>query len=213
MRTGFLAVACGASHTVAVTADVTGRVFAWGDNRDGQTGHEWDDEEQCGGQCIWLPRVVQMPGPEIAIHAVACGANHTLVLSTTGQMYAWGSNSHGQLGTGQVEKREGPPVGVQPVAFETHTLAISCGTTHSAAITIDGALYTWGHNYKYQLGHGDKKTKPVPTQVHHSSSLLRCKLNPDSRLCVIVRSCSSEESRLLRWRVATTTPSVSPWTS
>jgi len=154
---------------VAVTADVTGKVYAWGDNTEGQTGHEWTDfEEDCGGRCVWLPRLVPMPDAEVAVQTVACGSHHTLVLSTMGKMYAWGMNKHGELGTGLQHGERGgdaEPQGVQPVALDVHTLAISCGASHSAAITVDGALYTWGKNFKYQLGHGDKKTKATPTRV------------------------------------------------
>lgn len=42
---------------------------------------------------------------------------------------------------------------------------LSAGFNHSALITIDGELYTWGKNLEMQLGHGNKKDREQPTVV------------------------------------------------
>ena len=34
---------------------------------------------------------------------MACGDSHSIALTKDGQLFAWGSNHRGQLGTGQVE--------------------------------------------------------------------------------------------------------------
>ena len=34
---------------------------------------------------------------------MACGDSHSIALTKEGLLFAWGSNHHGQLGTGQVE--------------------------------------------------------------------------------------------------------------
>ena len=45
---------------------------------------------------------------------VACGYAHTLVLTDEGQVYAWGANSYGQLGTGNKSNQSYPtPVVVE----------------------------------------------------------------------------------------------------
>ena len=41
---------------------------------------------------------------------VSCGAAHTILLTTTGQLLTWGSSSHGQLGYGDLWDREVPVV-------------------------------------------------------------------------------------------------------
>ena len=33
-------------------------------------------------------------------------------------------------------------------------VAASCGGAHAAAVTLEGALFTWGFNVMLQLGHG-----------------------------------------------------------
>ena len=35
---------------------------------------------------------------------------------------------------------------------------IACGSTHSAAITADGELYTWGRGNYGRLGHGKQQS-------------------------------------------------------
>jgi len=44
---------------------------------------------------------------------------------------------------------------------------ISCGFAHSAVITEDGELYTWGFGWFAVLGHGDRKNKTAPTKIIH----------------------------------------------
>ena len=49
---------------------------------------------------------------------------------------------------------------------------IACGSLHSACITEDGALYTWGKGKYGRLGHGNNDDKMVPTKVTKVSEIL-----------------------------------------
>lgn len=42
---------------------------------------------------------------------------------------------------------------------------IACGSSHSAAITSSGELYTWGLGEYGRLGHGDNVTQLKPKLV------------------------------------------------
>ena len=42
---------------------------------------------------------------------------------------------------------------------------IACGSAHSACITSNGELYTWGLGEYGRLGHGDNLTQLRPKQV------------------------------------------------
>ena len=42
---------------------------------------------------------------------------------------------------------------------------IACGSSHSAAVTSSGELYTWGLGEYGRLGHGDNTTQLRPKQV------------------------------------------------
>ena len=46
-------------------------------------------------------------------------------------------------------------------------ISISCGSRHSAAVSKNRELWTWGWNQYGQLGHGDKQTRYLPTLVEH----------------------------------------------
>jgi hypothetical protein len=85
-------VSCGAFHALAT--DINGHVFAWGSNSQGQLGFAVDSELQNADAS---PRMVSdLCG--VFMSAVACGENHSLGLSSSGDIYSWGSNRYGQLG-------------------------------------------------------------------------------------------------------------------
>jgi len=86
------------------------------------------------------------------IAAVSCGSRHTMVLTTKGEVYSWGWGSMGQLGHGDLKSSNFPR---KIEFFEKHGLVvdyISCGGCHSAAVTKDGTVYTWGEAHWGQLG-------------------------------------------------------------
>lgn len=76
------------------------------------------------------------------IKSVACGLDHTLALSVSGRVYAFGSNTTGQLGLG--DRRSTPyPTMIQDIAhIEMKMVAAS---SFSAALSSNkGDLYLWG---------------------------------------------------------------------
>ena len=42
---------------------------------------------------------------------------------------------------------------------------VACGSSHMAALSKDGNIFTWGEGRSGQLGHGDSETKETPTKV------------------------------------------------
>ncbi len=65
-------------------------------------------------------------------------------------MYSWGCNASGQLGLGDFVDRRAPAhvegLWALPVA------SLAAGDSHSAALTMNGFLFSWGANDKGQLG-------------------------------------------------------------
>ncbi|XP_024937570.1 probable E3 ubiquitin-protein ligase HERC4 isoform X3 [Cephus cinctus] len=151
----FKRVACGASHTLVVNE--WGQVFSWGLNSDGQLGlntHTLNER---------VPRMVKTLGTNVVIQ-IACGLKHTLALTNNGELYAWGSNSEGQLGFGPETKKEVKPkliasLKVIPIAY------IACGGYHSIAVTKSAAVFGWGRNTFGQLGLNDTDERTVPCQL------------------------------------------------
>uniref|UniRef100_A0A1I7X7I8 Nuclear pore complex protein Nup88 n=1 Tax=Heterorhabditis bacteriophora TaxID=37862 RepID=A0A1I7X7I8_HETBA len=52
-----------------------------------------------------------------------------------------------------------------PHLIDGRILELSTGLSHSAAITDQGSLFTWGKALEYQLGHGNKTERSEPHQV------------------------------------------------
>lgn len=52
----------------------------------------------------------------------------------------WGRGEHGRLGLGTDNKDKLQPMRVEPLAGE-FVMHVSCGGSHSAALTKDGRLY------------------------------------------------------------------------
>ena len=81
---------------------------------------------------------VKAPALEGAVAAVACGISHTAVLTTSGEVYTFGSNSHGQLG------RSTAPALPDKVPIPEEVKMVACGDNFTMAVTVDNKLYGWG---------------------------------------------------------------------
>lgn len=99
-------VGAGDAHGLALT--VTGRVYAWGSTADGRLGLAEDP-------ALEGPRSLSTPAPIPAeawgnsrAVCVRAGGKHSLVLTSTGQVYSWGAGAHGRLGTGDDARRRKP---------------------------------------------------------------------------------------------------------
>jgi len=103
----------------------------------------------------------------------ACGAAHGLSRDADGKVFAWGWNSHGQLGTGDTEDLEQARI---VVPLQSHrVVSISCGAGHSLAVTHDGAVFAWCAGSAGQLGLGEAMKSKVlqPTQVRSLRNIAR----------------------------------------
>lgn len=81
--------------------------------------------------------------------------------TNAGQLWAWGQNTNGELGIGNVTPKSSP---VQVGALTTW-LKVSGGNTHTLAIKNDGTLWAWGQNTMGQLGDGTTVWKSSPIQI------------------------------------------------
>lgn len=83
------------------------------------------------------------------------GDHHAIFVDKEGRAFAWGSNSHGQLGLGddQVGTEVDEPVlipGTGPGALRAGSAA--CGARHSLLLSKDGHVYATGSDTLLQLG-------------------------------------------------------------
>ena len=159
-----VSISAGDSHTMAVRAN--GYLYAWGDNAHGQLGP--------GGNQPSLIRVVWSAGELAAAGlesntgwvSVFAGGNHTVAIREDGSLWAWGSNTLGQLGDGTYVSRN-TPRRVQPLGAPSDmrwALASLYGN-HTLAIGEDGTLWAWGDNWHHQLGSGTTANVLTPTPI------------------------------------------------
>jgi alpha-tubulin suppressor-like RCC1 family protein len=153
------AIASGSVHSLALTS--TGQVLAWGYNYDGELGNG-TTTTTAGCDCISTPVAVSLPSG-ITVTAIAGGQFHSLALTSTGQVLAWGSNSYGQLGNGSTTNSS-TPVAVSLPSGTTVT-AIAGGGLHSLALTSTGHVLAWGWNGSGQLGNGTTTSSSTPVVV------------------------------------------------
>jgi alpha-tubulin suppressor-like RCC1 family protein len=81
--------------------------------------------------------------------AVAGGQSHTCAIREDRGLYCFGRNDHGQLGVGDVSRRD-VPARVGDGAY----IRMGLGRNHSCAIREDRTLWCWGRNHVGQLGLG-----------------------------------------------------------
>ncbi len=99
----------------------------------------------------------------LPIASIACGGHHSVAVSLSGAVYAWGRNAHGQLGIGSQEDRHFPTQ-VRGLRHQDVRRA-ACGQDHTACLTADGGVFTFGGGSYGQLGHGGRGSEVLPRKV------------------------------------------------
>ena len=84
------------------------------------------------------------------IQQVSLGGQHSAAITEEGDLYLWGGNVYGQLGTGGWNWNGD----ATPNKILKNVKQVSLGGQHSAAITENGDLYLWGCGYLGQIGNG-----------------------------------------------------------
>lgn len=90
-----------------------------------------------------------------------------MVCSSSGDVYAWGANTWGQLGLGDDVSRTSPVL-VEDCALESCIVVqVACGARHTAVLTDGGHVFSWGWNkYGTVTGAvGGEQCVLVPTRL------------------------------------------------
>ncbi|KAI1887409.1 hypothetical protein AGOR_G00190000 [Albula goreensis] len=147
-------VMCGNQHCVALSKD--GQLFTWGQNSSGQLGLGKGKPSSLSPQPL-----KSLSG--IPLAQITAGGDHSFALSLSGAVFGWGRNSAGQLGLNDEQDRAVPChikfLRSQKVVY------ISCGEEHTAALTKDGGLFTFGDGSQGQLGHDSTNNEVLPRRV------------------------------------------------
>ncbi|XP_044213215.1 probable E3 ubiquitin-protein ligase HERC4 isoform X1 [Thunnus albacares] len=147
-------VACGSQHSVALTKD--GQVFTWGQDSRGQLGL---GKRKLGANSPQHLRSLSA----IPLVQIAAGGEQSFALSVSGGVFSWGRNNCGQLGLGDTTDRH-TPTPVHSLDMKK-TIHISCGKDHTAVLTKDGVVFTFGSGQYGQLGHNSFSDELRPRLV------------------------------------------------
>lgn len=152
--TGLNALAAGVSFGCGLKSD--GTAFCWGSNAyGGKLGAgSADDSSNVALQ------VKDLAG----IETIGASFGHACASTKTKEVFCWGTNGFGQLGTGG-----GPtnvPVKVPAASLPTQrAISVAAGSFHTCAAFENGDVYCWGRNDFGQVGVTAGGDQPAPQKV------------------------------------------------
>lgn len=144
-------LACGSNHALALDKD--GALWVTGCNLSGQQGRNSNNK---------VFTRLDISDTDSKFMRIFAGFNQNFALDNTRKLWAWGNNSHGQLGI--KDALEQPSQVVLPHELEIEELHF--GLEFTVILCKKGQLYTCGNNEFGQLGRENKKTstfQKVPT--------------------------------------------------
>jgi len=127
-------ISAGRNHIMIL--DIEGTVWVLGDVRAAGI-------HDSQGRMVKNPVRLHLP----RVRSVAAGGYHSLVVTSTNEVFSFGSNIHGQLGLGGIKGKRIPTKIPSIRAKE-----VSAGTFHSLLIDLEGSVWVFGSNESGQLG-------------------------------------------------------------
>mmetsp|Transcript_18593 Transcript_18593/g.48575 ORF Transcript_18593/g.48575 Transcript_18593/m.48575 type:complete len:425 (+) Transcript_18593:248-1522(+) len=149
-------LAAGGDSSAAIDAE--GRLLLWG--------RASPDQSNNAPVSPTTPSPLPPPATasDVAWRQVALGWRHCVGLDTAGRVWAWGSNQHGQCGTGDTSAVVGQPLQVAGLVG-TQVRSVAAGSEHSLAVSCAGELFVWGWAEHGQLGLGDTANQAAPRRL------------------------------------------------
>lgn len=159
------------NHSLAV--DKYGKVYSWGEDNFGQLGRGDFGRNDCVRLADCRLDIGAVNNIDDAV-MVAAGYKHNLVLTNNGDVWAFGENSHGQLGYGSTNASSTPvKVDFSNTPQIGRIIQISASANSSYALDDKGQLWGWGSNAYSNLGensncqssNGCLEASPLPVKI------------------------------------------------
>lgn len=162
-------------HSAIVTTDPVSNLYICGIGRGGRLGLS-DDQRV---RFTFVP--VQGGLADRQVAQVALGQDHSIAVTSTGELWTWGANTHSQLGymLPPPTKKDEEPMGLFPrqvfgVLKKEIVIGVAASAIHSVAYT-GSSLYCWGKNMgQLALMDADSRSleiQPTPRKVAASMFL------------------------------------------
>ena len=143
-------VDCGRAHVVVCSGD--GHVYTAGHNVFGQCGYYSSTEVTMSVvDCLRQSAFQRIDGLKEKAVQVACGLDHSLILTKKGTVYSCGWGADGQTGLGS-NRNETIPHQVYGHLEGRQVKQIATSADCSLAVATDGTVYGWGTSEYQQLG-------------------------------------------------------------
>ncbi len=177
-------IAVGLFLLVASAASASDGVWAWGYNSAGEAGNGTFASPASQGAVVGAGGAgVFMAATPAGSSTVAAGPLHSLAIDPNGNVWAWGSNTSGELGTGSTSfTLATTPLEVVAGAqgggtYLSHITAVAAGGpggsgSFSLALDSSGNVWAWGDNSVGELGDGTTASSSVPVQVNRPAGTI-----------------------------------------
>jgi alpha-tubulin suppressor-like RCC1 family protein len=147
-------VASGQDGSCAIGA--AGSLFCWGGNGSGNLGLGDRELRQA-------PTLLAAPSAAGGWRSVSIDTFHACAVSLAGDLYCWGRNIEGQLGTGDLDDRL-EPARINQGDGQGYESAV-VGRFSSCAVTTDSHILCSGENVSGQLGTADNTRRNAFSEV------------------------------------------------
>jgi alpha-tubulin suppressor-like RCC1 family protein len=189
-----------AAGPVSAALTSNGQVFTWGRTKKCVFGGDQNEALPPPTANLTLPTPLEAEG--IVFTKIACGKTHFVGITNNGKLISWGSPDQGKLGhrkkaSAGDTKKPAPESTRKRIQYKNtyadkdeidfvigdleskKVVDAACGFSHTAAVTEDGLLYTWGQGTNGALGHGDFENAEIPRKVEGLSNIVKVKCGID----------------------------------
>ena len=174
----FSQIACGNYHNLALTK--TGNVFTWGKNSENQLGVKADQNNNrhytkdadgvISGSIVELLALRGTP-----IRQIAAFGNTSYILSHSGDVYAFGDNTQGQLGFYPKDpkyQQNQQIIHRVPNLQGKQVIKIAPGLFHCLALTRQKRVFCWGRSNDGQLATNSKGIMPPNGEMARDGKIM-----------------------------------------
>ncbi|KAJ1437248.1 regulator of chromosome condensation 1/beta-lactamase-inhibitor protein II, partial [Ochromonadaceae sp. CCMP2298] len=132
--------------------------------------------------------------------SIGAGNEHSLFVTQEGKLYTAGYNDNGQCGMGSTQQVRQPTVVAALEGEEIAQVHVYNGCEHTLAVTREGKIFSFGYNYRGQLGLGSTTSESTPRPIRGLLSrrvvLAACSYHHSVMLCAdgSLYSCGRNDS-------------------
>ncbi|MDA3931962.1 MAG: hypothetical protein PF513_04420 [Tenericutes bacterium] len=164
-------IATGRDNNAVITN--FGRIFTFGVNSYGQLGN--GEQNSPWEEIVYMPQDItdSFDLEDDYIVKIELGNNHSMALSHNGEVFVWGDNDLGQLGTDDEQLLT--PKNITNIfnLGDDSIIDIEVGYNHSGVLSESGRIFVFGDNSLGQLGIGNEltnTTEPIEITDEFSGS-------------------------------------------